>query len=316
MTPSTIQPILQFRPWATWARTILYEYYCMSWATRVAAERTTHAPLAARLVGESFELAFKVLHILSQGPERELRFGHSLGALIRHMKPLERLLRNLWGGDLDYVIDILDGECDPSQVRYGASGGKSNKRNRIIPSGYAANPGVWTSTTLTLYEELMSSLGQAIWSHYPEGDRHGRPVVRCFKLYPAKAGPEGPRRMGAEEESALQEKMEMDPTIWALMLTAVNEDRAAPEIPCWGIIPLQRLNDPVGTSFYVRARISASMVADVQVTKANGGFSVGSCRIRGREAGRYKLELHTALAVMPERGEQAGPSAPRPKPSR
>ncbi len=315
MTPTTNRPILQFRPWATWARTILYEYYCMSWATRIAAERTTHSPLAARLVGESFELAFKVLHILSQGPERELRFGHSLGALIRHMQPLERLLRNLWGGDLDYVIDILDGECSPSQVRYGASGGKRNKRNRIIPSGYAETPGVWTSTTLTLYEELMSSLGQAIWSNYPEGDRNSNPVVRRFKLVPTKAGPEGPRPMGAEEEAVLQKKM-MDPTIWALILTAVNEDPAGPELPYWGIIPLQRLNDSVGTSFYVRARVSASMVADVQVTKAKNGFSVGSCRIAGREAGRYQLAIHSAVAGLPDRGEQAIPTAPRARPSR
>ena len=98
MTPTPTRPILMFRPLATWARTILYEYYCMSWATRIAAEGTTHPPLAARLVGESFELAVKVLHILSQGPERKLKFGHSLGGLIRHMQPLERLLRNLWGG--------------------------------------------------------------------------------------------------------------------------------------------------------------------------------------------------------------------------
>ena len=273
----------------------------MSWATRIAAERTTHAPLAARLVGESFELAFKVLHALSQGPERELKVGHNLGELIRHMGPLERLLRNLWGGDLDYVIDILDGECSPSQVRYGAGGGKSNKRNRIVPSGYAETSGVWTSTTLTLYEELMSSLGQAIWSNYPEGDRNGRPVVRRLEMVPAKAGPEGPRPFGAEEETALQKEM-MDPTIWALILKAVNTDPAAPEVPYWGIIPLQRLTHPAHTSFYVRARVSASMVADVEVTKTNDGSSVCSCRIGGRETGSYRLAIHSALAVLPNRG--------------
>ena len=140
MTPTPARPILEFRPWATWARTILYEYYCMSWATRIAAERTTHPPLAARLVGESFELAFKLLHILSQGPEQELKFGHSLGALIRHTQPLERLLKNLWGGDLDYVIDILDGECSPSQVRYGAGGGKSKQAEPNSPERLRGDP--------------------------------------------------------------------------------------------------------------------------------------------------------------------------------
>ena len=67
MAPTINGLILEFRPWI-WARTTLYEYYCMSWATRLAAEYTRHPPLAARLVGESFELAVKVLHILIQGP--------------------------------------------------------------------------------------------------------------------------------------------------------------------------------------------------------------------------------------------------------
>ena len=123
----------------------------MSWATRLAAEYTRHPPLAARLVGESFELAVKVLHILIQGPAKELKFGHNLSALLGDVPSMERMLRTLWGRDLDYVIDIMDGECDPSQVRYGAGGGKANKGDRMIPSGYAETSKVWTSTTLTLY---------------------------------------------------------------------------------------------------------------------------------------------------------------------
>ena len=78
--------------------------YCMSWATRVSAERTDYPPLAARLVGESFELARKVFHTLVQGPTGELKFGHRLSALLSDVPPLERMLRNLWGADLDFVI--------------------------------------------------------------------------------------------------------------------------------------------------------------------------------------------------------------------
>ncbi len=304
MTPPTNRLVLRFRPWTIWARTVLYEYFSMSWAARTAAENTTHPPLEARLVGESFELAFKVLNILSRGPERDLKLGHSLDALISDVPPLDRLLRKLWGRDLKHVIDILDGECNPSQVRYGAGAGKSDGRKRIIPSGYAQTPGVWTSTTLTLYEELMSSLGQAIWSNYPEGDRNGNPVERCIKLLPAKSSPEGLRRMSAEEQATLEEQMS-DPTIWALILKAECADGIAADVPYWGIIPLERLKDPVGTKFYVRARISAAMVADVEVTKSRGGMSVGSCRIAGREDGRYRLTIHTALAVLPRRGETA-----------
>ena len=191
--------ILEFRPGIT-ARTTIYEYFCMSWATRVAAECTSHPPLAARLVGESFELALKVFHILISGPNGGLKFGHKLSELLRDYPPLEGMLRKLWGDDLDYVIDIMHGECDPSQVRYGASGGRVNKGNRVIPSGYAMTPKVWTSTTLVLYEELMSTLGRAIWSNYPKGDRNGRPVGRRIEIRLAKRSPDGPVEVTLEEE--------------------------------------------------------------------------------------------------------------------
>ena len=302
MAQTTGAPILEFRPWI-WARTTLYEYFCMSWATRVAAEGTRHPPLAARLVGESFELAFKVLHILTQGPTKELKFGHSLSALLADVPLIERMLRDLWGGDLSYVVDIMDGECDPSQVRYGAGGGKATKSERVIPSGYAETPDVWTSTTLVLYEELMSTLGRAIWSNYPEGDRNGQPVKRHIEVRLAKSTAEGPARMTIEEEAALQ-KDRIDPTIWAFILSAENAETAAPEIPYWGIIPMERLSDPDGTKFYVRARISRTMVADVEVIKSAHGFSIGSCRLTGREDGQYRLAIHSALAVMPGRGER------------
>ena len=308
MTRRTARPILKFRPWI-WARTTLYEYFCMSWATRVAAERTDHPPLAARLVGESFELAIKelaikVLHTLIQGPTKQLRFGHRLSALLGDVPLLERMLRDLWGADLDFVIEIMDGECDPSQVRYGAGGGKATKPGRVIPSGYAETSDVWTSSTLTLYEELMSTLGQALWSNYPNGDRHGDPVERRIGLAPATGTQEDPRPMTREEEAALQQKR-IDSTIWALILKAVNEEGTAPGIPYWGIIPMERLNDPDGTRFFVRARVSLNMVADVEVTKNGGGFSVGGVRIAGREDGTYRLAIYSALAVLPDRGERA-----------
>ena len=303
MTRRTARPILKFRPWI-WARTTLYEYFCMSWATRVAAERTDHPPLAARLVGESFELAIKVLHTLIQGPTKQLKFGHRLSALLGDVPPLERMLRDLWGADLDFVVEIMDGECDPSQVRYGAGGGKATKPGRVIPSGYAETSDVWTSSTLTLYEELMSTLGQALWSNYPNGDRHADPVERRIELAPATGTQEDPRPMTREEEAALQQKR-IDSTIWAFILKAVNEEGTAPGIPYWGIIPMERLNDPDGTRLFVRARVSLNMVADVEVTKNGGGFSVGGVRIAGREDGTYRLAIYSAHAVLPDRGERA-----------
>ena len=302
---------LRFRPWI-WGRTTLYEYFCMSWAARVAAERTDHAPLAARLVGESFELAIKALHILSRGPGQDLKFGHSLSVILGDVPQLERLLRNLWGADLDYVVDLMDGECNPSQVRYGAGAGKAARGTRVIPSGHAEAPAVWTSTTSTLYEELMSSLGQAIWSNYPPGDRHGSPVNRRLELSPAVGTPSNPRPMSAAEEAAWQTKATSGPTVWAFLLMAVGERAGETPAPYWGVIPMDRLNDPDGTKFYVRARVSANMFADVEVTKRSRGFSVGGARIAGREGGTYRLTIHSALAVMPDRGERAWVKADTP----
>ena len=106
--------------------------------------------------------------------------------------------------------------------------------------------------------------------------------------------------MSTEEEIALQEQM-LDPTIWALILKAEGAHNAARDVPYWGIIPFERLSDPIGTKFYVRARVSSSMTADVEVTKDRGGFSVGPVRIAGREEGQYRLTIHSALAVLPHR---------------
>lgn len=66
-------------------------------------------------------------------------------------------------------------------------------------------------------------------------------------------GPNGPAEVTLEEEAALQ-KNRTDPTIWAYLLRAANEEDAAPDVPYWGIIPMGRQNDPAGTKFYVRGR--------------------------------------------------------------
>ena len=253
MTQCTNGLVLKFRPWI-WARTTVYEYFCMSWATRVAAEMTDHSPLAARLIGESFELGVKVLNILSHGPGRKLKHGHSLKVVLDDMPILKPMLRQLWGNDLDYVLSIVDGECNPSQVRYGASGGTSSKGAAILPSGYAETADVWTSNTRQLYEELMLSLGRAIWSNYPEGDRNGNPVARHIKITPAAGTLDNPRPMSVEEEAALEEREGLwDPTIWALIVKVKGINI---EVPYWGIIPLERLDDPEETENYVRARVS------------------------------------------------------------
>ena len=82
----------------------------------------------------------------------------------------------------------------------------------------------------------------------------------------------------------------MDPTIWAFILKAVNADLAVPEVSYWGIIPMQTAERPrSGRVSTCGPRVGASMVVDVEVTKTKVGFTVGSYRIAGQEAGRYHL---------------------------
>ena len=94
----------------------------------------------------------------------------------------------------------------------------------------------------------------------------------------------------------------LDPAVWAFMLKAEGNGI---EIPYWGIVPCERLQDPEGTQFFVRARVSRSMVVDVEVTKHAKGFGVGRARITGQEDAELRLAMYTALALMPHRGEIA-----------
>ena len=73
------------------------------------------------------------------------------------------------------------------------------------------------------------------------------------------------------------------------------------KIPYWGIIPLDRFQDAVGTKFFVRARVSQTMVLDVEVTTRAAGIEVGRVRIVGQTDSQLHLAIYSALAVMPDR---------------
>ena len=111
--------------------------------------------------------------------------------------------------------------------------------------------------------------------------------------------------MTRQEEAVLQQER-IDPTIWAFILKAVNEEDSVPGVPYWGIIPDGATERPGRPPSSLCAPASApAMVADVEVIKKGGGFSVGGVRIAGREDGAYRLAIYSALAVLPDRGERA-----------
>ena len=90
----------------------------------------------------------------------------------------------------------------------------------MIPSGDAETTKVWTSTTLALYEEPMSTQGRATSSNDLNGDRHGNPVaVVTSELSPVTGTPDNPRPMTSKEEPA-RHQQRIDPTIWAYIVKA------------------------------------------------------------------------------------------------
>ena len=285
--------VLQFRSWV-WSRTTLYEYFSNSWACRVAAEQTKHSPLAARLVGESFELALKMFLILARGPNASLVLTHSVRKILDEELSLGSILRNLWKDDIDYVLDIIDEDLRPAELRYGAAAGRIDANSRLIPSGWSHDPGVWTETTSQFYEELMWSLGNAIWENYPPGDRNGAPIRRNVQLTPIVANPRSQSSLPREEK-----QVGFDNTVWAMLLIAEKDGEKS---DYWGIVPLERWPWTKKQEYFVRSRISRTAVADVRVEIVRGQMMIGKVRIRGLHEEGWKLTLHSALAVMPNRG--------------
>ena len=285
--------VLQFRPWIR-SRTTLYEYFNNSWACRVAAEQTRHSPLAARLVGESFELALKMFLILARGPNATLTFTHSVREILEAEPSFGSLLRNLWKDDIDYVLDIIDEDLRPAELRYGAAAGRIDSNSKLIPSGWSCDPGVWTETTKQFYEELMWSLGNAVWENYPLGDRKGEPIIRQIQLTPIIADP-GPESTSLREEK----QVGFDNNVWGMLLIAEKDGE---ESVYWGVVPLERWPSTKNQEYFVRSRISRTAVADVRVKIVRGQITIGQVRIKGLHEEGWRLTLHSALAVMPSRG--------------
>ena len=155
---------LNFHPWIT-KRAALHEYFFLSRSTFRAAKTTTHSTLAARLTGESIELAIKAMLVLAgEEPPRT----HMIGECLEKIPGLRSLMANLWGNDFDFMVQMVDQDINTSQMRYGAAGSYVDKKTELIAAAAAQNAKTWTDVTSELYEEITTSLGMAIWENYPE----------------------------------------------------------------------------------------------------------------------------------------------------
>ncbi len=277
-------PYLHFHPWIV-KRTMLHEYFSRSWGMFHAAEHTDQSGVAAMLIGLSFELAIKALLVLVG---RERRDTHKIAECLNMVPELRTLLEELWGSDLDFLIQFVDEDINSSQMRYGSAGSRKDQSTKLIAATIAHKATDWTADLRELYEELMCSIGAAIWENYPEEDRQGRRVQRRIKLYPV-FGTKTPKPVYAHYKTSL----------FGLILLAeingIDTDYGA-------IVPIEGMEKD-GT-YWVRVRVGKGTAVDQQVIQQGRFRSLAAFKWIGEPVGGVRLRLHearsTLLSVRPE----------------
>ena len=284
-TSSTVNDIyLHFRPWIA-KRTILHEYFSRSWGMFGAAEHTEHSGVAAMLTGQSIELAIKaMLELVGKEPP----ITHKITECLDTFPELRTLLEQLWGADLNSLIQFVDEDINSSQMRYGAAGSHKDKETQLIAASIAHKPTSWTTPVTELYEELMCSIGAAIWENYPAEDRKGQSVRRQVKIHPMFSG-EGRNAVYPHFPSS----------VYGLMLLAeVN----GIETEYGSIIPIEGTKRDA--THWVRVRIGKDTAVDQWVIQENNNLSLAGFRWIGRPVDGVRLKLYearsTLLSVRPQ----------------
>lgn len=244
-----------------------------------AAERTEQSGVAAMLTGLSFELAIKALLALVG---RERRNTHKIAECLNMVPELRPLLEKLWGSDLEFLIQFVDEDINSSQMRYGAAGSYRDKSTKLIAAMTADKPMTWTEAVRELYEELMCSIGAAIWENYPEEDRRGQEIRRRFKTYPEFQG-EAP-----EDVYPICHK-----SVFGLLLMAkvngVDSDYGA-------IIPIEGMKkDGV---YWVRVRVGKDTAVDQQIVQEGNSRSLSAVRWIGKPVEGVRLSLYEARSTL------------------
>ena len=269
---------LHFRPWIA-KRTILHEYFSRSWGMFDAAERTEHSGVAAMLTGQSIELAIKaMLELVGRKPPTK----HKLADCLNTVPELKSMLEQLWGADLSSLIQFVDEDINSSQMRYGAAGSHKDTRTQLIAASIAHKPTSWTAPVTELYEELMCSLGTAIWENYPSEDRKGRSVRRQIKIHPIFGG-EGPKAAYPHYPNSL----------YGLMLLAeVN----GIQTEYGAIIPIEGMQKD--GAHWVRVRIGKDTAVDQRVIQESSKLSLAGFRWIGQPVDGVRLKLYEARSTL------------------
>ena len=269
---------LHFHPWIV-KRTILHDYLSRSWGMFDAAERTEQSGVAAMLTGLSFELAIKALLVLVGDEPSD---GHKIAESLNRVPELRILLEKLWDADLDFLIQFVDEDINSSQMRYGAAGSHKQKRTELIAAATAHKSATWTAAVSELYEELMCSIGAAIWENYPEEDREGRKVRRRIKMYPLfKAG------------APTVVYPHYHPSLYGLTLLAeVNGF----ETEYGATIPIEGMNKD--GRYWVRVRIGKDTAVDQLVEQRDRKLSLSEFRWIGQPIEGVRFKLYEARSTL------------------
>lgn len=202
------------------------------------------------------------------------------------------MLRALWRDDLDFVVRLVDQDINSSQIRYGSGGGRKSKKTGLLASAFATDASTWTRWTVEFYEELMGSLGTAIWRNYPRTDRQGRELQNWVEIHPSYAG------LNEEESKAKsQDQPSVHPgfkdSVFGFLLFA-NRDGERTETG--SIVPLGRT---APEEYWMRVRIADDTAADVLVVQTEDAMSLTN-RFRwvGRPLSNVHFELYEARSVL------------------
>lgn len=271
---------LRFRPWIV-KRTTLHEYVSRSWGMFDAAEYTSQSGVAAMLTGLSFELAIKALLVLVG---REPDPTHKIAECLDLIPELRDLLQRLWGADLEFVVQLIDEDINSSQMRYGSAGSHKDESTKLIAAATAHDAKTWTLEVTELYEELMQSIGAAIWENYPKGDRSGQEIRRRFEVEPVFSS-------GTPHDAYPG----LNSSVFGLLLLA---ERHGVETEYGAIIPIDgRRKD--GT-YRVRVRIDRDTAVDQEVVQQGGRSTLTGFRWIGRPAEGVQLKLYEARSTLPD----------------
>ena len=254
---------------------MLHEYFFLSRSMFQAARSTRNSSLAARLAGESIELAIKALIVLVG---KEPSNTHKIGDCLSEIPELQSLMADLWGKDFDFMIQMVDEDVNTPQMRYGAAGSYIDKKTKLIAAATAEEPTIWTDWTSKLYQELMWSLHEAIWENYPERDTE---VVKKLNFRPIY-------------KSELHSKVAYPNRSKSFMGMVLQPEINGIETEFSAFIPIERISSTGKQDYFVRVRISKETAVDQQVIDAPTGLTLKGFRWIGRPIEGVRLKLYEA----------------------